>query len=89
MTLTVTPQNPSVGQDVEIHIEGSSRANEKVSVQIDDGKGNSASVSVQLDANGDGDATWTAADWDVANFNYGSCPQVTVFIEPAGLAAES
>lgn len=82
--LTISPDNLVAGETATVTISGSSRGGQTVTVKIDNGEGDTVDVDVELDENGEGSATWTVAEWALANFNYSTCDEISRDIdEPA------
>lgn len=80
--ITVDPANLTAGATATVCIKNSSHGGTIVDVRIDNGEGQEQTLQVELDADGNGCAEWVVPPWPLANFNYGSCPEVTTLIAP-------
>lgn len=81
MTLSVTPTQLTKGGTAEVCISGGAPST-TITVEIDNGGDGKSTVDIETDASGGGCADWDvpASGWDVANFNFGDCTQVSRFI---------
>lgn len=81
MTITVEPDPLHVGESATVCVQGSSHGGETIKVDVDNGVGGTSSVVIELDDAGNGCATWVVPSWEIANFNYGTCSEVTRVVE--------
>ncbi|MBX3462274.1 MAG: hypothetical protein KF830_03815 [Planctomycetes bacterium] len=71
-SLTVNPDVLTQGETAKIQYKNPSRANQAITVLIDNGSRRNpqtAVVEIVLDAKGEGSATWPVPDWAGAKFN--------------------
>lgn len=82
-TLTVTPSIVSPGDDITITYSNPLKANQTITVELDNGGDETASVEITLDSNGAGSGTWSVptSGWNVINANAPNAPEANVVVE--------